>query len=307
MILRAFALALIAGVALCSLPVVADPGPAALESLYHVLEPAFAESPFELPLVVQATLDDRQVRGDVYAEIARPFEMLARELSSVDAWCDVVTLHFNMKSCSRLQPSRVGAQGVGIPLSIETARKVYVPPQGRKPMTYWLDGSGTRSGFLHQRLTAAKGPLGVRDIRIEFEAIALEGGDTFVHLHYAYRAGWAARFATRTYLATLGRKKVGFTIVGRSADGEPVYVRGEEAAVERNALRYHLAIAAYLDTLAVPEPDRFEARIARWFDLSARHSAQLFEMPREKYLEIKRRERRDQEVALAARASTPWR
>ncbi len=287
---------------LCAATVDADPGATALAAVHRSLAPSLADSPFEVPLLVQATLDGHRVRGDVHAVLAQPFESLERALTSPEAWCDIVTLHFNMKSCRRATPTGFGAQGrVGVPLSIETARKLYISPQGRSRMTYWLDGSGSRPGFLHQTLAAAKGPLGVRDILIEFEAIGLPDGSSFVHLNYAYTAGWAVRLATRTYLATLGRKKVGFTLVGHSPDGEPIYVRGEVGAVERNALRYHLAIAAYLDTLGAAEPDRFEARIARWFDLSERHRRQLFEMPRDEYLEIKRHERRDQEAISAGK------
>ena len=56
------------------------------------------------------------------------------------------------------------------------------------------------------------------------------------------------------YLATIGRDKVGFSIVGSRADGQPVYVHGTRGVIERNTMRYYVAIEAYLSTMALPPP-----------------------------------------------------
>jgi hypothetical protein len=103
-----------------------------------------------------------------------------------------------------------------------------------------------------------------------------------------------SRAAVFGYLKTMGRKKVGFSVVGRDREGRPIYVRGVQGMIERNAMRYHLAVQAYLETLQVPECDRFERRIERWFDLTSAHQRQLFEMVRDDYLRYKRRERAEQ-------------
>ena len=65
---------------------------------------------------------------------------------------------------------------------------------------------------------------------------------------------------------------------------------GVRGIVERNAVRYYLALDALLRTRRLPPGKRFEARIQTWFDLAARYPP-LREMEREQYLEIKRRER----------------
>ena len=44
-----------------------------------------------------------------------------------------------------------------------------------------------------------------------------------------------------TYLHSVGRDKVGFTIVDRKPDGSPRYVKGIRGAVERNVMRYYFA------------------------------------------------------------------
>ncbi|MBP1752878.1 MAG: hypothetical protein H6Q57_1714, partial [Geobacteraceae bacterium] len=76
--------------------------------------------------------------------------------------------------------------------------------------------------------------------------------------------------------------------------GEPVYVSGVRGSVERNAVRYYLAIQTYMDTLSIPWNQRFEKRISRWFDLTARFPRQLYEMDKGEYLATKRREHNNQ-------------
>ena len=59
--------------------------------------------------------------------------------------------------------------------------------------------------------------------------------------------------------------------------------------LERNAMRYFLAIEAHLAALAVPPGERFEKRLQTWFTSSERYAHQLHEMDRAEYLDLKRR------------------
>jgi hypothetical protein len=250
-----------------------------------------------VPLLVRASLGEDRIGGDVYAVLPQSFEVITREFAKPIVWCDILTLHFNVKSC---QPEPAREREGGVDLRIATARKHYVPPSGRRPLVYALELARPGEGVVVASLRAAKGPLGVRDMQIEVGAIPAPEGGSFVHLHYAYTEGFATRLATRTYLATVARRKVGFSVVGETSEGDPVYIRGAAGAVERNALRYHLAIEAYFDTLTVASEERFEARIARWYRLTDRYRTQLYELPLDRYLDIKRRERRDMDVQAAA-------
>ena len=144
--------------------------------------------------------------------------------------------------------------------------------------------------YLALRLEAADGPLGTRDFRIALELTPAPAGGSFMRLSYSYRYGLAARLALQGYLATLGRDKVGFSIVGRAADGSPIYIEGLRGAVERNTLRYYLAIEAYLGALALPPAQQPESRLQAWFDATERHPLQLHELERDDYLAMKRRE-----------------
>jgi len=99
------------------------------------------------------------------------------------------------------------------------------------------------------------------------------------------------------YLATVGREKVGFTVVGRQSDGRPVYVDNVRGVVERNAMRYYLAIDAYLGSLVAPQAERQERRLVEWFDGTERYPRQLHELERDEYLAMKRGEIQRQRTA----------
>jgi hypothetical protein len=103
-----------------------------------------------------------------------------------------------------------------------------------------------------------------------------------------------ARAAIKTYFATIGRDKRGFSIIATAKNGDPVYLGGARGAVERNAVRYYLAIQAYMDTLRIPLNQRFEKRNSRWYDLTARFPRQLYELDKGEYLANKRREHANQ-------------
>ncbi len=140
------------------------------------------------------------------------------------------------------------------------------------------------------RLDAATGPVGTRDYRIIVSAIPVDGGKTFLHLSYSYGYGMAGKIAMQAYLGTVGADKIGFTVTGRDAGGRPLYIGGMRGAVERNAMRYYLAIDAYLDSLAIPREQQVERRINAWFTATERFPRQLHEMDRGTYVSMKRSE-----------------
>ena len=114
-------------------------------------------------------------------------------------------------------------------------------------------------------------------------AIPLDGGRTFMHLSYSYGYGTAGRMAMQAYLATAGSDKVGFTVTGKDAKGQPIHIGGMRGAIERNAMRYYLAIDAYLESLRAPADQQVEKSIQTWFDATERYPRQLREMDRKTY------------------------
>jgi hypothetical protein len=93
----------------------------------------------------------------------------------------------------------------------------------------------------------------------------------------------------KMYLGTMAQDKVGFTRT-RNRGADDGFVGGMRGVVERNTMRYYLAIDAYLDSLALPGDEQVEKRLQAWFDATERFPRQLRELPRDDYLRMKRAE-----------------
>jgi hypothetical protein len=100
----------------------------------------------------------------------------------------------------------------------------------------------------------------------------------------------ASELAIKVYLGTTGRDKVGFTRLDASRSDDDAFVGGMRGVVERNTMRYYLAIDAYLDSLAAPPQQRLERRLQAWFEATEKYPRQLHEVERDAYLRMKRGE-----------------
>jgi len=60
--------------------------------------------------------------------------------------------------------------------------------------------------------------------------------------------------------------------------------------VERNTMRYYLAIDSYLGADSAPPAQQLEKRLRAWFDATERYARQLHEISRDEYMAMKRRE-----------------
>ncbi len=289
---RLVALCLFAGVALAP-PAFADDAATALMRRHETLRPQLEANVYGAPIHIESAEEGAQRRGEVYGVLAHPFARLTEALRQPRTWCEIALLHLNIKTCT--YERREGADA----LTFYSGRKFYEPPEKAYVLQYAFRVDAVRADYLAVTLTAPTGPLGTSDYLIALEAIPL-GQATFVHFRYAYRPSLTSRLATSGYLATLGSGKVGFTVVGRDKDGKPVYVDGVRGIVERNAMRYYLAIQAYFEIPDGSATQRFE----RWFELTERYPAQLHELEKPDYLQYKLKERRQQDErqqALGAR------
>jgi hypothetical protein len=276
---------LVHGLALLALP--AAPAEAAgadtadsrrLVALHATLAPRLADSVFQRPLLMESSERGDLARGDVFAVIPHPFATVAQALQRPAQWCQVLELHLNVKRCA--------SGPATVMLHLGTKREQALDKAHPLDMLFTLEAQGPE--LLKVALRAAQGPLGTHDYEILLEAVPAGPASTFMHFGYQVGTSTIARLAMQGYLMTLGRDKLGFSADPR--DGRPGTIRGPRAAVERNAMRYQLAIEAYLDTLGLPEPAGTERRLAAWFDATERHARQLHEVEREAYLAMKRRE-----------------
>jgi len=267
----------------------------AMRARHASLREQLAKNQFQRPLVLESTQNSGDLKGEVYAVVDQPFSVVGEALQGMDHWCDLLILHLNVKSCAfTAQPADV--------LSLYVGRKFDQPLADAYRVNFTYRVAATSADYLRVQLAADEGPMSTRDYRLALEAVPLDGRHSFIHMSYSYGYGMAARLAMQGYLATIGRDKVGFSIVDKDADGKPVYVDGVRGVVERNTMRYYLAIEAYLGAYGSPAPEQQEKRLRDWFAATERHALQLHEIERGEYLDMKRREvQRQQSGAKAAK------
>jgi hypothetical protein len=265
-------------------------GPSGLREKHGSLGPVLVDNPFKGPLYLESKESPRTLQGDVYAVVDYPFASVSTALSDARNWCDVLILHLNIKHCRR------NNENAGTQLELRIGRKHDQPITSATLVAFSYRAVAVTPEYMHVELEAPEGPFDTRDYRILLEAVPIEGGRTFIHMGYSFTYGGAGRLAMRVYLSTIGRDKVGFTAARPPQPGEaPEFIGGLRGLVERNTMRYYLAIDAYLAALTAPAAEQFEKRIKGWFAATEKYPRQLHELDREVYLTMKRGEYKRQQ------------
>lgn len=273
-LLLAAALACVAFAPLTALAQQPADGGAALRAKVDALKPQLARNAFKRPLTIASSETPDKLSGDIYALVDHPFNQVSGALREPAAWCQVLMLHLNTKHCA--------VKSGGAALAVAVGRKFDQPLSDAQQIDFAYSVGQADANYLNVRLSAATGPLSTHDYNIVLEAAPADNGKTALHMSYAYAYGTAARMAMKGYLATLGSDKVGFTPTGAGA-----YIGGVRGVVERNTMRYYLAIDSYLDA---PAPAQLEQRLGAWFDATEQYAQQLHEVDRSDYLTMKRHE-----------------
>ena len=261
--------------------------------------PTLATARAELPFEIQSEFANGTAAGVITARLAFSFATVSTALGMPAAWCEFVTLHLNVKGCV-YHGEEDADNGSRRDVIIYSGRKEFQPLADAYALDYDFTASPASATEQRVTLSAARGPVGTKDYRIEVWVQGVSDSETELKIAYQYHVSKLARLSFDTYLATIGARKVGFTVTTQDQEGRPVYVDGERGVMERNAMRYYLAIQAYLESLAVPALARSEWRCTRWFDLTEQYALQLHEIDRAEYLANKRREFRQQGTEQAA-------
>lgn len=259
-------------------------GAAGLKAQHQALQDQLQNNQFNRPIVLNSTEASGSVKGDIYAVLDSPFAQVNSALGSPDHWCDILILHLNTKYC------RMSNEDGKTMLRMHVGKKIEQDLDDTYRIDFNYLGGASNNDYLSSSMQAAKGPLDTSNYRILIEAIPLDEGHSFLHLSYSYSFGMASKLAVRAYLATVGRDKVGFTVTDRKPNGELVYVQGTRATVERNTMRYYLAIEAYLKSQAAPAGQRLDKRLDEWFATTEQYRPQLHEVDKQAYLTMKRNE-----------------
>ncbi len=257
---------------------------ATLRARYGQLQPQLSQNQFQSPLYLDSSETPGGVAGDIHAVINSPFATAAAALNGPARWCDILMLHLNIKYC------RASTTGRGSALQVNIGRKHEQPVDQAYRVDFAYRVVAATQDYLKVVLTADEGPLSTRDYSIILEAVPLGDGRSFIHFTYSYSYGLSGRLAMQAYLGTIGSGKVGFTVTGKQSDGRPLYIDGMRGMVERNTMRYYLAIEAFLGALSTPPQARLEKSLHDWFAAIERYPRQLHELEQTEYLDMKRKE-----------------
>jgi hypothetical protein len=281
----------IAGHLVAALAVPVSESAAALNDQHTLLAAQLKNNVFHRPLVLLSTTTQQGLRGDIYALMPFPFDAVSTAFKQPDQWCQVMILHINTKYCH----AATDATGTVLSVNIGTKAPQELAKAARVRFNFQLKEESP--GYFEVLLDAKDGPLGTSDYRIRLEAVSLPSSQTFLHLTYSYSANFAARLAMQAYLATTGADKVGFTVVDKRANGQLVYVAGVRGLVERNTMRYYLAIDSFMQSAQSEPAMQLEERLQAWFTAVEQYPRQLHEMDRTAYLEMKHAEVLRQQTA----------
>jgi hypothetical protein len=259
-----------------------------MQHKYDEIKTELHTNVYNIPIYIQSSDADHTTLGEVYGVIPRAFNGVKDALTTPEVWCDIAPLHLNIKACTYQD---IKSKHI---VTFYAGRKFYEKADDVYQLSYHFKLNQVEDDYFHVTLFAKDGSMGTSDYHISAEAIPLDDSRTFIHFKYSYHYNFLTSMGMNTYLATIGRNKVGFSVTGKDKNGDPVYVGGVKGIIERNTIRYYFAIESYLDTLQVEPEKRFDARLNKWFDLTEKYPRQLHEMDRKDYLEFKEKEHLDQ-------------
>jgi len=267
-----------------------DPG-VALRARYAALSQQLEKSAIQRGLYLESTDSARAPRGDAYAVIDYPFATVAAAFATPANWCESLILHLNVQYC------RASTHDGHPQLSAALGKKTNQPLDDTHRIDLIYKVALSSAAYTRVELSSREGPLGTGNYLIVLELTALDEQRAFMHLQYSYTQGFLTRWATSVYFSTRGRDKVGFTWI-YADDQPPRLVRGIRGALERNTMRYYLAVDAYLEELGSPAPQRFEQSLERWFAHTERFARQLREVSHDDYITMKRGQYLRQQAVL---------
>ena len=256
-----------------------------LRSKYDALAGQLKNNPFNREITINSSETSSNLRGEIYAVVNYPFSTVNAGLNSAGHWCDVLILHVNIKYCYA-QPAKSTTAPSNTILTVDLGKKYEQPLDDTYRVDFNYRQVAAQPDYFAIALNAKDGPLGTYDYQILVEATPLDKQRSFLHFTYTYSFGLKGRVAMKTYLVTTGREKVGFTKVREDNS----YIQGVRGVIERNTMRYYLAIDAYLSA------SNQEKRFANWYDSTDQYSRQLKEVEREDYLAMKRKEYQRQQT-----------
>jgi len=248
-----------------------------------------SQNQYRRPLFLESVEGAGTVSSSAYAVLDSPFSTVSATFRKPNNWCEVLILHINTKYCKATTNDRPST------LTVNIGKKTPQLLSDAFQLQFSYRLIADTSNYLAVQLHADDGPLSTTDYQLVLQAVPLPEGKTFINFRYSYDYGLAGRMAMQAYLSTIGRGKVGFS--KKSPEPGSAYIGGMRGTIERNTMRYFLAIDAYLESLKQPPAEQFNNRLQYWFDATEQYPKQLHEVDRSSYLEMKRAEYHRQRAA----------
>ena len=246
---------------------------------------SISEADFQQSIYIRSEEQESGASGSIYALVERPFSELSSLLDTPDAWCEITIMHMNVKGCvmdKNQQPPII---------RMFSGRMHYVPLNQADRHDYILEETILDENYFRASIHGPEGPFGTRDYRIVIEVVAVDEERSLIHLGYSLDYTSLTRWVQRVYFATAGRHRLGFS---RADEDSEELIRGLRGMIERNTVRFYLALQTWLE---LPEANKSKQRFTRWHELTEQHPDQLREQDLQTYLEIKQREYANQRRA----------
>lgn len=261
---------------------------AALLQQYHVLVATVKDNPFKAPIAVHSKDDGEVATAEVYGVLDKPFADIAAILGDLASWCQFMPLSLNIKACTWSKflatvTLYIGPKEYHAPTDFSVSKVAFTYKVSQLPQQINIE------------LTTASGATGTERNTIVVEAMAATPAQTVVHFVSTTEFTYAGRLAMDTYLATMGSSRIGFSMVTNDEGQLPAPIKGIKGVVERNAMRYYLALQAYSEQRGTPGTDLFYRCAGDWFDLTEHYPKQLHELDKQTYLDSKRHEHMNQQ------------
>jgi hypothetical protein len=229
---------------------------------------------------ITSEIDGERASATLHGMVEHPLHHVQTALANPHRWCAVLVLHINNKGCTVIADSHPR-------IALKVARRYDQPTEAASQLDFGYQVLRATPTELAVRLDAAAGPYGTSDYSIRLEARASGESRTAVTLTYGYRQGALTGAAMDLYSATIGRGKVGFSAAASGPDGTE-FIGGTRGMLERNLMRYFLALDAAASTPVVRSDADYERRLHAWFSATEHHPRQLHEIDLDTYLALKR-------------------
>jgi hypothetical protein len=231
----------------------------------------------DLPLYISSEIAQRTVVSYIVSETDIPYKQLNEKITKPSVWCDIAMLHLNIKSCIYRNNK----------ITFYAGKKHYQTPDDASLFQYTFQVKQSSPDITSVSLFSHKGPAGTSDHRIELVAVPSDG-KAVLRFTLSFQGSILSSNIADLYFATAGSSKSGFTYSEKS--GRKELVGGIKGAIERNSMRYYLALLVCFQDYEAKGRMSAIDRASLWFDYTERYRHQLHEVEKKDYLSTKMKE-----------------